>query len=353
MRRRRNALAICLGLFAGQVLSANAGIVPLGIPSNVALYGRLGVNNAGSVVSFGMLDDRPEVASVRWNSAASLPAIISNPIDVQFQAVDVDESGLVVGVARVGGSASRAATWRPDDFGYLGGPKYGTYVSSVAASGRIAGMKVDGSTGARFAVIWNRGTISELVPPGLHDTEARDIDSNGNAIVVGETNSQLEQSYLWHEGSFSRVMIENNDAIAYCIADDGAILASKTGIGGADNGLYLVRSSVASALPLPADVHITHIWGMNNSHQIIGTAQTDHDFPFLLDESGFVDLNTMLPAGTPWQLYSATDINDHGAIVGMGLLDGVEHPFVLTVPEPTTAVLIGAVTTFFAFRRRR
>jgi len=44
-------------------------------------------------------------------------------------------------------------------------------------------------------------------------------------------------------------------------------------------------------------------------------------------EHGLVDLNSLLPAGSPWDLNSANGIGDDGTIVGVGLLNGQSHAF--------------------------
>jgi hypothetical protein len=43
-----------------------------------------------------------------------------------------------------------------------------------------------------------------------------------------------------------------------------------------------------------------------------------------------LDLQTLIPAGTTWQLYAANGISDNGMIVGEGLHDGLPRGFLLT-----------------------
>jgi len=42
------------------------------------------------------------------------------------------------------------------------------------------------------------------------------------------------------------------------------------------------------------------------------------------------DLNTLIPANSGWVLIAASHINDAGQIVGVGLLNGNLHGFLLT-----------------------
>ena len=43
-----------------------------------------------------------------------------------------------------------------------------------------------------------------------------------------------------------------------------------------------------------------------------------------------VDLNTLIPAGSPWYLHLASSINDAGEIVGWGTINGEVHAFLAT-----------------------
>ncbi len=43
-----------------------------------------------------------------------------------------------------------------------------------------------------------------------------------------------------------------------------------------------------------------------------------------------VDLNTLIPAGSPWYLQFASSINDAGEIVGWGTINGEVHAFPAT-----------------------
>ena len=43
-----------------------------------------------------------------------------------------------------------------------------------------------------------------------------------------------------------------------------------------------------------------------------------------------MDLNTLIPPGSPWYLQRASSINDVGEIVGSGLIDGNVHAFLAT-----------------------
>ena len=52
------------------------------------------------------------------------------------------------------------------------------------------------------------------------------------------------------------------------------------------------------------------------------------------------DLNTRLPAGSPWVLTRANAINNRGEIAGTGLLGGVAHAFLLSPSDLTPPAFI-------------
>jgi probable HAF family extracellular repeat protein len=101
-------------------------------------------------------------------------------------------------------------------------------------------------------------------------------------------------------------------------------------------------------------------FGINNSGQVVGESYTANGFvddAFLYSNGTMLDLNSMIPASSGWQLTEACAINDHGWIVGAGFNpSGQDHAFLLTpVPEPSTLALLaaGAIGLLgFAWRRQ-
>jgi hypothetical protein len=86
---------------------------------------------------------------------------------------------------------------------------------------------------------------------------------------------------------------------------------------------------------------------MNNAGDVVGTV--GFGLAFLLHDGQFIDLNTVLPAGSGWDLGAAFDINDHGQIVGTGTHDGAPRGFLMIpitqpVPAaPSIALLVAGV----------
>ena len=65
-----------------------------------------------------------------------------------------------------------------------------------------------------------------------------------------------------------------------------------------------------------------------------------------------VDLNTLIPAASGWNLLSAEGVNEAGDIVGFGTYQGSTRAFLLTVPSPSVAGVLAAAG-LLSHRRRR
>ena len=83
---------------------------------------------------------------------------------------------------------------------------------------------------------------------------------------------------------------------------------------------------------------------INSSGQVVGDST---NLAFLYTSAiGIVNLNTLLPSGSGWALFSARGINDAGQITGTGINpNGATHAFLLT-PGPTVTTLINLVQSF-------
>jgi probable HAF family extracellular repeat protein len=88
---------------------------------------------------------------------------------------------------------------------------------------------------------------------------------------------------------------------------------------------------------------------INDAGQTVGYGRLVGDavqHAFFVDVTGpMIDLNTLLPAGSGWELVTAYGINNAGQICGEGLIGGETHAFLLTptpAPEPGALVLLTA-----------
>jgi probable HAF family extracellular repeat protein len=83
--------------------------------------------------------------------------------------------------------------------------------------------------------------------------------------------------------------------------------------------------------------------GINDKGQIVGLAYDSdfadsHAFMWPNSNSPGIDLNTLIPSDSGWELALARGVNNRGEITGQGYLNGVGHACVLIpVRGPTAA----------------
>jgi probable HAF family extracellular repeat protein len=99
-----------------------------------------------------------------------------------------------------------------------------------------------------------------------------------------------------------------------------------------DHHAFLYTAGVLSDLgTLPGAFYAT-AFAINDSGVIVGDGQiqTGVNHAWIYFGSGsLIDLNTMIPSGSGWELERAEDINNRGEIVGTGFFNGQQRAFLL------------------------
>lgn len=102
---------------------------------------------------------------------------------------------------------------------------------------------------------------------------------------------------------------------------------------------------------LPGDNNISQAFSINENSQIVGLSSSSQGNRAVIWQNGVItDLNNLIPTNSGWLLNQATGINDGGYIVGTGIINNVQHAFILqpissstSIPEP------GATLGLFIF----
>jgi probable HAF family extracellular repeat protein len=148
----------------------------------------------------------------------------------------------------------------------------------------------DSSDGTTHAVLWVLGHIVDLGTLGGSFAQASAINELNIPVGFATTAGDLE-THAWVGKLHDIGTLGGSFAQANAINEDGVVVGSSNTTG-------------------DLDVH-AFFWTL---------------------AKGMVDLNSLLPAGSPWDLQSANGIAGDGTIVGVGTINGESHAFSWRVP---------------------
>jgi probable HAF family extracellular repeat protein len=115
------------------------------------------------------------------------------------EALDINDSGVIVGVAGFSSTVTHAFRWQSGQYTDLGSwPGAGPYSKAygINNAGTIVGLN------SNVASVWKNGAVSALpMPPGISAfTPAIDINDAGDIIATGSKGYPIEVGVLWRNG---------------------------------------------------------------------------------------------------------------------------------------------------------
>ena len=203
------------------------------------------------------------------------------------------------------------------------------------------------------AVIWSpTGEIQQLSPlTSMGDTVAYAFGINDSGQVVGSSGTCATQGLPPVSVAGLHAVLWEKDGTPVYLGTLGDGKNTTSDIAGNINRL----GEVAGTSQLPDGTIHSFLWTrhtgtvdigtlpgafatiapccgtLNNKGQIVGFSidgETFNSRAFLWQNKVITDLNTLIPAGSPWYLQAAYSINDAGEIVGQGTINGELHGFV-------------------------
>lgn len=341
-----------------------------------------GLNEWGDVVGVAEDADGIDRAFVWSNSTMeALPDLGFGGI-----AYDINANGDVTGAVNTGLDYSRpwdgrtssvdsVALWQTDeliDLGNLGGTPRGEG-RTITDDGWIVGTASAPLPEVPDEDIWQRAFVYSPNSPDIEDAETFpgdirsfifDLNTSkqapGFSVSDNRGGPEATAAGLWQfnpDGSVQSItpldpFAPNQTGVALGINDAGEIVGRSATATGQNVTVYWeAGQTTPELLPVLTEDPGTYVraWSINNSSLAVGELRNADDtqrFATLWanDTDGWtnIDLQTLIPADSSWDLSGALSINDAGQIVGYGIVDNEQRAFLLTptaVPEPSTSVV--------------
>lgn len=358
--------ALCLAAAAG-LLALTSGasaqsITSIGLSPGGSFSGANAVSANGSVVAANVDMARAH----RWTSAG-LVDIGTLPGGSAASAEDISSDGSVI----VGASffvtpeeTARAHRWTlsggMQDLGVLPGG-FASVASGVSGNGSVVtGVSYDmdfNATAFRWTSAAGMQSIGTL--PGGTSSEGRKVSRDGSTIIGIAGTPAGDRAFAWTEagGMQTLGLLSPGDSAssAWGVNADGTVVA---GVSGASAVIW--TNGVAQSIGMLPGATSAIAYTLSDDGSLVG------GYSFFGFEAtatlwsqalGTVDLNTYLPTLgidlTGWELDYTRDISADGStIVGEGLFNGEPRGWVVTIPSPGAAALLG-LGGLMAARRRR
>ena len=248
------------------------------------------INDAGQIAGDSLLPDAAATTGFFYDHGAmlslgTLGGDYSSPLALSGAGQIAGESSLTNGDLH----AFRFSNAAMLDLGTLGGNYSAAF--SLNNSGAVVGESAV-SSGDVHGFVYSGGTMTDLGTFGGTYSSAFQINTNGQVIGVATTPGDAETH----------------------------------GFISAGNGLVdLGTLGGTSVAP----------YAINNCGQVVGsvTGADGSSRAFLWQTNQMLDLNSLLPADSGWQLSIAQFINDAGRIVGLGVFNGASEWFILDLPS--------------------
>jgi probable HAF family extracellular repeat protein len=255
-------------------------------------------------------------------------------------ATAVNASGTVVGSADLASGASHAIVESGGvmtDLGTLDGAAAGSEALAINGSGQIAGWSTaPGATGNHAFADLNGSMVDLGTIDGGTDSVANGINNAGVVIGNSDTASSDEHGFVYQNGTITDVgTLGGPDSSVNAINDNGLVTGSSQDAADTSHPFVYSNGKMTSLGTYNID---TTPQAINDNGVIVGTTYgvnaADDPFTdaFIYENGTFQDLNSLIPAGSGWQLSDAVAITLGGEILvdATNTTTGQDHALLLT-----------------------
>lgn len=282
----------------------------------------------------------------------------------------INNVGQVVGGSGLLGNSSSAFVWQDGIMSSLGTPPasictgcYYATANDINDQGQIVGDLVSWSY---QGFVWANGTLIDTIAPSYLINYADAINNAGQVIVTGAARWSV--AWVWNNGTLTALdRPQGSTTLGYAYAKDINNLGQ---IVGSLSVPFFVSTPRIDTLLWDGntgtildnfDGNVFSANSINDATLVVGSQQisTTTSQAVLWEDGELLDLNTLIPADSGWELVSASKINNKNQIIGTGKINGESRGFLLTpeaksVPEPTSVLgVLGWGGLSLVFRRLR
>ncbi len=238
------------------------------------------------------------------------------------RATSINDRGQVVGISTTTSGEYRAFLWQDGIMTDLGTDSDGGVGEPTAINnqGQVVGIRWIDTYESR-AVQWQNGIMTYLDSDHDRDSEAHDINDQGQIVGLSQGMESPVHATSWGEGTIPElppldVDDEWRESRAFGINNQGQVVGSSTGTQGGHHAVLWQNGTVTD---LGNGTYIGH--DINEHGQIVGEGV---GFAFLWNKGTVIDLGSLVVVDLVWSY--ATAINDYGQIIGSSPSGRCEDP---------------------------
>lgn len=296
------------------------------------------INDRGQIVGYSTLPGNAVQRAFLWQDGVmtelgSLGGTLAN-------ANAINNRGEAVGASELPGNVARHAVLFRDgeaiDLGATPGSQFST-AYGITQRGEIYGGSTTTGRGPYFhAVLYKDGEVVDLGTLGGPSSFASWVNHHGQSAGRADLPDGSSRAAVFSDGTITGLgtLPGGNYSAARAINNGGQVSGISNNANGEFHAFLLSDGVMTDLGTLGGTSSDASGHSINNSGEVIGQSTTANKqlHAFLFANGVMRDLNDLIPAGSGWVLTAALAINDAGAIVGAGTINGQTHGFLLT-PE--------------------